>query len=70
MTAASNRQLGVVLVVEDDWLTRASIVDDLTTAGCIVLESSGASSAIASLKSSEHIDLLFIDTDLREELLG
>jgi CheY-like chemotaxis protein len=55
----------VVLVVEDDWMIRAEIVEAFLDAEFIVLEADSAVNAIAFLDNSRHVDVIFTDIRLK-----
>src|SRR5690348_580888 len=55
---------GVVLVVEDDWLLRQSLVDDLVSDGWTVLEAESGETALAGMGDDLGIDLLVTDIRL------
>ena len=54
----------VVLVVEDDGLVRMSAVDMVESLGFIALEASEADAALAILRRSGRVDILFTDVGL------
>ena len=60
----------VVLVVEDEWLLRKLIAEELRTAGWEVLETSTAEDAIAYLQAGRRIDVVFTDIQLAGSLCG
>jgi len=60
----------VVLVVEDEWLVRQGIVDELRTAGWQVIETGSAEAAMACLRAGKHIDVIFTDIHLSGHLSG
>jgi CheY-like chemotaxis protein len=63
------RPLGVILVVEDEWLLRDDIVTELTADGWHVLEARSGERAVALL--AEHaIDAVFTDIQLAGVLSG
>ena len=57
------------LVVEDEWLVRSEIVDELKAHGLQVLEASTGEAAL-NLFDMGRIDLLFTDIQLGGELNG
>jgi len=57
------RPAGVALVVEDDWLLRQNLVDDLTAEGWTVLEAESGESALAAM--SEDLGIGLLVTDIR-----
>lgn len=63
VTAFPRRTPPVILVVEDDVLTRALVSDGLRAQGFKVLEVSSAADAITVL-DSVRVDLLFVDVHL------
>ena len=73
--AAPNRERrratpGVVLVVEDDWLLRQSVADDLTAEGWTVLEAESGESALTTMRDEADIDLLVTDIRLGGHIDG
>jgi CheY-like chemotaxis protein len=60
----------IVLVVEDEWLVRQAIADELRTVGWQVIETSSAEAAIACLQAVNHIDVVFTDIQLGGRLSG
>jgi DNA-binding response OmpR family regulator len=64
------RTAGVALVVEDDWLLRQTLVDDLTAEGWTVLEAESGESALAAMRNDPGIDLLVTDIRLGGGLNG
>ena len=60
----------VVLVVEDEWLVRQVIVEELRDAGYIVLEAGSGDEALPSLEGDERIDVLFTDIRVPGKLDG
>lgn len=59
----------VALVVEDEWLVRSDIVDELKAHGLRVLEASTGEAAL-NLFDMSRIDLLFTDIQLGGALNG
>ena len=55
---------GVALVVEDDWLLRQSLVDDLVADGWTVLEAESGETALTEMRDGTGIDLLITDIRL------
>lgn len=51
----------VLLVVEDEWLIRMSVVDALRSAGWCVREASSAAEALEMLRGAGRIDLVLTD---------
>ena len=60
----------VVLVVEDEILTRMSIADHLTDCGFTVLEATDADQAIAILNTRPDVRILFTDIDMPGSMDG
>jgi DNA-binding response OmpR family regulator len=60
----------VVLVVEDDWLLRQSLVDDLASEGWTVLEAESGESALKLSNDDLGIGLLITDIRLGGRLNG
>jgi CheY-like chemotaxis protein len=60
----------VVLVVEDDWLVRVDIVNELHEAGWNVLEASTAEGALEVLHHGAQVDVLITDIQLAGHLSG
>jgi CheY-like chemotaxis protein len=60
----------VVLVVEDEFLIRDSIVDYLRNAGCLVFEAPSGEKALAMLHAKRPIDVVFTDIQLSGKLSG
>jgi CheY-like chemotaxis protein len=60
----------VILVVEDEWVVRAAIAEELRGAGWQVLEASSAEDAIALDEAGQRIDILFTDIQLAGGLSG
>jgi CheY-like chemotaxis protein len=55
----------VVLVVEDEWLVRAVIVDYLRANGCLVLEAASGEEAVSLIDGKDQqLDVLFTDIRL------
>jgi CheY-like chemotaxis protein len=57
------------LVVEDDWVVRYAILEELLKAGCTVLEASTGELAV-NILDRERIDLLVTDIQLAGVLTG
>jgi CheY-like chemotaxis protein len=70
MSKANSSYELVVLVVEDEFLIRDSIVDYLRRAGCLVLEAPSGEQALALLHEDQPIDVVFTDIRLGGELTG
>jgi CheY-like chemotaxis protein len=61
----------VVLVVEDEWLVRAAIVNYLETNGCRVLEAGSGEEAVSLIDGKDQrLDVLFTDIRLSGNLNG
>jgi two-component system cell cycle response regulator CpdR len=60
----------VILVVEDEWLLRQAMVDELSAAGWSVLEATSGKSALELLESDGPIDLLITDIRLGDAITG
>ncbi len=60
----------VILVVEDEWLVREVIVQELRDAGYIVLEAASGDEALPHLEGGDRIDLLFTDIRFPGKLDG
>ena len=59
-----------VLVVEDEWIIRATIASCLRDAGCRVLEAPDGETAIALVEDGARIDVLVTDIRLGGRLDG
>jgi CheY-like chemotaxis protein len=64
VSAENNANALVVLVVEDEFLTRYSVAECLRDAGYIVVETATGEEAIAFCKSDMSIDIVFTDVNL------
>jgi DNA-binding response OmpR family regulator len=64
------RKLITVLVVEDDWLVRESMVTDLRQEGWAVLEAATGAGALSALHDAQKVDLLITDIGLADALSG
>ena len=53
-----------ILVVEDDYLVRADIVQEFVDNGFAVIEADSAEQAIAVLRDGHQVDALFTDIQL------
>jgi CheY-like chemotaxis protein len=60
----------VVLVVEDEWLLRELVAEELRGAGLEVLEASTAEGAIAYMAAGQRCDVVFTDIQLAGHLSG
>jgi DNA-binding response OmpR family regulator len=58
------------LVVEDDWLLRQNLVDDLTAEGWTVFEAECGETALEMMKEDLGIDLLITDIRLGGQIDG
>jgi len=61
---------GVALVVEDDWLLRQTLVDDLASAGWTVVEAESGETALGAMRDESDIGLLVTDIRLGGRLNG
>lgn len=59
-----------VLIVEDEYLVREVLEDELTTAGYAVVAAGNADEAIAILESRPDIHLVFTDIDMPGSMDG
>jgi CheY-like chemotaxis protein len=59
-----------VLVVEDDWLLRQELVEELQDEAATVLEAATGTGALAALRNGEKIDLLVTDIQLSDAITG
>ncbi len=62
--------MATVLVVEDEFLIRLNIVDELKIKGFYVLAASNADEAISILETRQDIHLLFTDSDMPGSMDG
>jgi hypothetical protein len=60
----SHPQTPVVLLVEDEWMLRATITPEFLNAGWHVLETATGEGALALLRSGQRIDVLITDIHL------
>ena len=60
----------VILVIEDEWLVRDQIVNELQGAGWEVLEASTGEGALGFLHPSQRIDIVFTVIQLSGYLSG
>ena len=58
------------LVVEDDWLLRQVIVNDLQEIGWTVLEAASGVGALMMLREAQSVDLLVTDIQLADAVTG
>jgi CheY-like chemotaxis protein len=61
---------GIILVVEDEWLLREEIVNELKAGGWEVLEASTGEDALGFLESKRRIEVLVTDIQLAGSLNG
>jgi CheY-like chemotaxis protein len=61
---------GIILVVEDEWLIREDIVQELKARGWEVLEASTGEGAIGLLDARDKVDVLLTDIQLAGYLSG
>lgn len=54
----------IILVVEDDWILRQAIVDELSAAGWETREAESGETALEILEGGEPVDLLVTDISL------
>jgi len=59
-----------ILVVEDEWLLRQALCDELQAAGWSVLEAASGERALAILQSHAVVDLLITDIRLEGAMTG
>jgi two-component system, OmpR family, response regulator len=64
------RKVVTVVVVEDEWLIRESIVTDLRQEGWEVFEAATGAGALRALRDAEKVDLLITDIKLADALSG
>ena len=60
----------MILIVEDEWLLREELAEDLRQEGWEVLEASSGEKALTYMGSGRHIDLLITDVRLSGPLSG
>ena len=60
----------VALLVEDEWLVREEIADALRAGGWSVLAAARGESALAFLRTGQHIDVVITDIQLGGQLTG
>jgi CheY-like chemotaxis protein len=58
------------LVVEDDWLLRQGIVNELQDVGLTVLEAATGGGALTILRDRQEVDLLVTDIQLTDAVAG
>jgi CheY-like chemotaxis protein len=66
----SHPQTPVVLLVEDEWMLRATITTEFLNAGWHVLETASGEGALALLQVGQRIDVLITDIHLAGYLNG
>jgi len=66
----TSQNLGVILLVEDEWLVREEIAGALRIAGWDVFEANSGERAVALLHSGQHIDVILTDIQLAGALSG
>ncbi len=59
-----------ILLVEDEWLVRLALADELRAAGCRVVEAQTGDEAARVIATEDHIDVLLTDIHLGEGLSG
>ncbi|EIZ78033.1 hypothetical protein WSK_3343 [Novosphingobium sp. Rr 2-17] len=59
--AADSSVRPVILVVEDEWLIRMALVDELRENGQCVVEAASGAEAITFIQSGAPVDLIFTD---------
>jgi CheY-like chemotaxis protein len=59
-----------ILVVEDEWVVRLSIVDFLLAQGCEVIEAADGEAAAEVLQRQNGVDVVFTDIRLGGEMNG
>ena len=64
VSTANGHKARVVLIVEDEFLVRCGVADELREAGYIVVETPSGEEAIALCKSDMTIDMVFTDINL------
>jgi CheY-like chemotaxis protein len=64
LSAANDNKAPVVLVIEDEFIVRCSIVGCLQDAGYVVVETASGEEAIALCKSDMSFDIVFTDINL------
>jgi CheY-like chemotaxis protein len=60
----------VILVVEDEWIVRSAIAQELRRAGWDVLEAGSGEAALACLQGSQRVDVIFTDIQLGGQVSG
>jgi two-component system, response regulator PdtaR len=70
LAAAPHDGVTFVLVVEDEFLVRFSIADELRAAGMTVIEAANAAEAWTYLASGGRADLVFSDIQMPGEMNG
>jgi CheY-like chemotaxis protein len=64
VSTANGHKARVVLLVEDDFIVRCGVADELREAGYTVVETPSGEEAIALCKSDLAIDMVFTDINL------
>jgi CheY-like chemotaxis protein len=64
ISTANGHKARVVLLVEDDFIVRCGVADELREAGYTVVETPSGEQAIALCKSDMAIDMVFTDINL------
>lgn len=59
--AADSDRRPIILVVEDEWLIRMALVDELRENGQRVVEAASGAEAVAFIQSGAAVDLIFTD---------
>jgi CheY-like chemotaxis protein len=68
--SANDPPVPVALIVEDEWLLRDSMAEELQEAGWRVLEASTAEAALTLLQDGHPIDIVVTDIQLAGQLTG
>ena len=64
VSTANDHKALVVLIVEDEFLVRCAVADELRVAGYIVIETPSGEEAITLCRSDTAIDMVFTDINL------
>jgi CheY-like chemotaxis protein len=67
---AERRQSPTVLVVEDEWLVRATVADYLRECGYRVLEAGNADEAMTAFNADDRIAVMFTDVQMPGSMDG
>jgi CheY-like chemotaxis protein len=70
VTLNDNSSTPVAVPVEDDWLTREALADEMRCAGWLVLEADSGPDALAQLDYGAAIDVLITDIELSGPITG